>query len=79
MTEQEERKPKEDRTGMIMWFVIASEIPVMALAGYLVAKQLGGTDLISIVIGLALGLFFGLSIYVWMRILQARKTGVIKR
>ncbi|MFX1486329.1 MAG: hypothetical protein ACFFBS_04455 [Promethearchaeota archaeon] len=79
MTTQEEREPKVDRTRMIMWFVIASEIPVMALAGYLIAKQLGGTDLISIVIGLALGLFFGLSIYVWMRILQARKAGVEKR
>ncbi|MFX0067479.1 MAG: hypothetical protein ACFFA1_00635 [Promethearchaeota archaeon] len=79
MTAQEESKPKEDRTRMIMWFVIASEIPVMAVAGYFVAKQLGGTDLISIVIGLALGLFFGMSIYVWMRILQARKSGISQR
>ncbi|MFX0096748.1 MAG: hypothetical protein ACFE7E_03220 [Candidatus Hodarchaeota archaeon] len=79
MTTQEESKPKEDRMRIVMWAVIASEIPVMAIAGYLIAKQLGGTDLISIAIGLALGLFFGLSIYVWMRILQARKSGVGKR
>ena len=79
MTTQEESKPKEDRMRMIMWVVIASEIPIMAVAGYIVAKQLGGTDPISIIIGLALGLFFGLSIYVWMRILQARKSGISKR
>ena len=79
MTTQEESKPKEDRTRWIMWVVIASEIPVMAVAGYLVAKHLGATDPISIIIGLALGLFFGLSIYAWMRILQARKTGISKR